>query len=154
MTVVTITTNDSVVCHRSSSGQNSTTGTPATNAPMNSVLMKAPNPCARVCGGITACATGSTVAMAAATHANPAAASTIVVATVWVHHPTIAKSKPSNSAADRQTAGERRGHQRGQRDQREQQSAVRGTQLEVAEQPQVEPEPPAEECEPHREHTD
>ena len=106
--------------------------------------------------------------MAAATHANPAAASTIVVATVWVHQPTIARSKPSNSAADsqivrrgdrrnsraRQAAGERRGHQRGQRDQREQQGAVRGTQLEVAEQPQVEPEPPAEECEAHREHTD
>ena len=52
------TTIESVVCWRSSSGQKSTSGAPATNAPMNSELMNAPKPCARVCGGITACATG------------------------------------------------------------------------------------------------
>ena len=67
--------------------------------------------------------------------------------------PDRARRRPPELRA-RQTAGERRGHQRGQRDQREQQGAVRGTQLEVAEQPQVEPEPPAEEREPHREHAD
>ena len=97
--------------------------------------------------------------MAAATHANPAAARTIVVATVWVHHPTIARSNPSNNAADSQIV--RRGDRRncaparrpasgvvnsaGSATSASNQRAVRDTQLEVAEQPEVEPEPPAEE---------
>ena len=74
------------------------------NAPMNIELTNAPKPCARVCGGMTACATGRIAAIAPTTHANPSAPSTAVAATEWVHHPTSARLKPEEQDADSRTA--------------------------------------------------
>ena len=62
--------------------------------------------------------------------------------------------RASGRAPEEATGGpphERRGDERGDRYQREQQGAVGGPDLEVTQEPQVEPEPPAEEREAHGE---
>ena len=53
-----------------------------------------------------------------------------------------------------QTADQRGEHERGQRHRREQEAAVGGPDLEVALEPEVEPDPPADEPEAHRQHAD
>ena len=143
-------------------------GAPTTNAPMNIELTNAPKPCARVCGGMTAWATGRIEAIAPTTHANPSAPRTAVAATEWVHHPTSARLNPRSRTADSVTA--RCGARRKARPVRRPTSGVStsaGSAIAASRsprsvariwkwpsQPEVEPDPPADEPEAHRQHAD